>query len=133
MNEEVTIARPRCATLEVPGAHLYYEIGEQGPLVALVGAPMDADAFAPLANKLAADHTVLMCDPRGIHRSTVADPDADSTPEKRANDLAHLIEMANAGPAMVFGSSGGAVTALALVELRPDITTAVIAHEPPLG
>ena len=52
MNDEATITRPRRATLEVPGAHLFYEFRGQGPLVALVGAPMDADAFAPLAARL---------------------------------------------------------------------------------
>ena len=30
------------ATLEVPGARLYYEVRGAGPFVALVGAPMDA-------------------------------------------------------------------------------------------
>lgn len=122
----------RRATLSVPGANLYYEVRGRGPLIALVGAPMDADAFAPLADALATDHTVLTCDPRGIHRSTVTDPDADSTPETRANDLAHLIGAVNAGPAAVFGSSGGAVTALAFAQQHPDLASTVIAHEPPL-
>jgi len=125
-------ADPRCGVLRVPGARLYFEIRGQGPLIALVGAPMAADAFAPLADELAFAHTVLTSDPRGIGRSEVLDPDAESTPELRANDLVHLIEEADAGPAMVFGSSGGAVTALALLEQRPDLVSALIAHEPPL-
>ena len=125
-------ADPRCGVLEVPGARLYFELRGHGPLIVLVGAPMTAGAFAPLADELAIDHTVLTCDPRGIGRSEVLDPDADSTPELRANDLAHLIEEASTGPATVFGSSGGAVTALALLQQRPDLISALIAHEPPL-
>lgn len=130
-------ARPRAlnhrsARLPVAGAELYYEVRGQGPLMALIGAPMDADAFAPLANQLATDHTVLTSDPRGIHRSSVLDPEADSTPELRAADLARLIEAVDAGAATVFGSSGGAVTALALVQQRPDLVSTAIAHEPPL-
>ena len=35
-------------------------------------------------------------------------------------------------PAAVFGSSGGAVTALALVQAHPEQLHTVIAHEPPL-
>ncbi len=35
-------------TLDVPDASLYYELRGDGPLVALVGAPMDAGSFAPL-------------------------------------------------------------------------------------
>ena len=65
--------------LDVPGAHLYHEVRGRGPLVVLVAAPMDARAFAPLADLLATDHTVLTTDPRGINRSPVDDPDRDST------------------------------------------------------
>lgn len=119
-------------TLDVPGAHLYYEVRGSGPLVALVAAPMDAAAFAPLADLLATDHTVLTTDPRGINRSRVDDPDRDVTPEDRADDIARLIAHLDAGPAVVLGSSGGAVTALALAQARPELLTTVVAHEPPL-
>ncbi|MBD7999514.1 alpha/beta fold hydrolase [Oerskovia gallyi] len=119
-------------TLRVPGATLHHEVRGRGPLVVLVGAPMDADAFAPLADLLATDHTVLTTDPRGIHRSTVDDPDQDTPPQVRADDLARLLTHLDAGPATVVGSSGGAVTALALVQSRPDLVRTVVAHEPPL-
>lgn len=119
-------------TLDVPGARLHYEVRGAGPVVVLVGAPMDATSFAPLADLLAVEHTVLTTDPRGINRSTVADLDADSTPDLRAHDLSRLLAEVGAGPAYVFGSSGGAVTALALAQARPDQVHAVVAHEPPL-
>jgi pimeloyl-ACP methyl ester carboxylesterase len=120
------------STLEVPGARLHYEVRGKGPVVVLVGAPMDARSFAPLADLLAVDHTVLTTDPRGINRSAVDDPERDSTPQMRADDLARLLTHLDAGPAAVLGSSGGAVTALALVQARPDLVHTVIAHEPPL-
>lgn len=120
------------STLDVPGATLYYELRGSGPLVVLVAAPMDADSFAPLADLLAADYTVLTTDPRGINRSKVDDPGQDSTPELRADDLARLIEHVDLGAATVFGSSGGAVSVLALVQARPDLVHTAIAHEPPL-
>jgi pimeloyl-ACP methyl ester carboxylesterase len=119
--------------LEVPGARLHYEVRGQGSLVVLVGAPMDASAFAPLADLLAADYTVLTTDPRGINRSSVDDPDQDSTPQLRAGDLAQLLAHLDGGPATVLGSSGGAVTALALVQAHPGRVRTVIAHEPPLN
>ncbi|MFE4663582.1 alpha/beta fold hydrolase [Streptomyces sp. NPDC056716] len=119
-------------SLRVPGALLHYEVRGEGPLIVLVGAPMDAAAFAPLAELLATDHTVLTTDPRGIHRSTLDDPEQDSTPPLRADDLARLIAHVDAGPALVLGSSGGAVTALALAQAHPDHAHTVIAHEPPL-
>jgi pimeloyl-ACP methyl ester carboxylesterase len=119
-------------TLGVPDGRLYYEVRGAGPLVLLVGAPMGADAFAGLAELLAPEHTVLTTDPRGVGRSPLDDPEQDSTPELRADDLARLIAHLDVGPALVLGSSGGAVTALALAQAHPGRVTTVIAHEPPL-
>lgn len=118
--------------LSVPGAVLHFELRGTGPLLAIVGDPMDADAFAPLADLLATDHTVLTTDPRGIHRSPVLDPATPSTPPLRADDLARLLGHLALGPATVFGSSGGAATALALAQTAPELLTTVIAHEPPM-
>ncbi len=130
--QTTTQEEPVSAVLDVPDARLYYEVRGHGPLVALVAAPMGADAFAPLAELLATDHTVLTTDPRGIHRSPLHDPEQDSTPQARADDLARLIIHLDAGPAVVLGSSGGAVTALALTQTHPELVHTVIAHEPPL-
>lgn len=121
------------ATLRVPDATLHYEVRGEGPLVVLVGAPMDATFFAPLADLLAADHTVVTTDPRGVNRSRLDRPDQDSSPQQRADDLSRLLAHLGAGPATVFGSSGGAVTALALVLAHADQVRTVIAHEPPLN
>jgi pimeloyl-ACP methyl ester carboxylesterase len=117
--------------LAVPGARLHYELRGTGPLIALVGSPMDATSFAPLADLLATDHTVLTTDPRGINRSPLDEPSSESTPELRASDLAQLLSHVDRGPAAVLGSSGGAVTVLALAH-SPLVHT-VVAHEPPLG
>jgi pimeloyl-ACP methyl ester carboxylesterase len=119
--------------LAVPGARLYYELRGRGPLLAIVGAPMHSAPFAPLADLLASDHTVLTMDPRGHYGSAIDDPQADSTPELRADDLARLIRHVNAGPATVLGSSGGAVTTLALLQAHPELVQIAVAHEPPLG
>jgi pimeloyl-ACP methyl ester carboxylesterase len=125
-------APPVMGVLDVPGAALHYELRGTGPLLALVGDPMDADAFAPLADLMAGNHTVLTTDPRGIHRSPVSDPGSPSTPPLRADDLARLLKHLDQGPATVFGSSGGAATALALAQCAPELTSTVIAHEPPI-
>jgi pimeloyl-ACP methyl ester carboxylesterase len=119
-------------SLTVPGARLHYELRGAGPLVALVGSPMDAASFASLADLLATDHTVLTADPRGINRSPLDDPDSESTPELRADDLSRLLAHVDAGPAAVLGSSGGAATVLALAQTHPEQAHTVIAHEPPL-
>lgn len=120
-------------TLDVPGARLHYELRGSGPLLAMVGAPMPAAAFAPAAELLATDHTVLTMDPRGHHGSALDDPEQDSTPDLRADDLARILAHLDAGPAVVLGSSGGAVTTLALVQAHPELLSTAIAHEPPLN
>ncbi|WP_329396060.1 alpha/beta hydrolase [Streptomyces melanogenes] len=119
-------------TLDVPGARLYYEVRGSGPLLLVMGAPMDAGAFAPLADALASDHTVVTHDPRGISGSTLDDPEQDSTPELRADDVAALLDALGAETADVFGSSDGAVTGLALVARHPGRVGTLIAHEPPV-
>jgi pimeloyl-ACP methyl ester carboxylesterase len=119
-------------TLDVPGARLHYEVRGAGPLLLVMGAPMSAVAFAPLADALAGDHTVVTHDPRGISGSPLDDPGQDSTPELRADDVAALLDAVGAESADVFGSSGGAVTGLALVARHPGRVRTLVAHEPPL-
>lgn len=119
-------------TVDVPGARLYYEVRGSGPLLLVLGAPMSAAHFAPLADAMAGDHTVVTADPRGIANSVLADPTADSTPELRADDIAAILDALDAPTADVFGSSGGAVTGLALVARHPGRVRTLVAHEPPV-
>ncbi|BBX69974.1 alpha/beta fold hydrolase [Mycolicibacterium psychrotolerans] len=119
-------------SLDVPGARLHYEVRGSGPLLLVVGSPMTAAEFAPLAHALAGDRTVVTYDPRGFGSSPVDDPDGPSTPELRADDVAAILDDLGAASADVFGSSGGAVTGLALVARFPGRVRTLIAHEPPL-
>ncbi|MFD6952025.1 hydrolase [Nocardiopsis sp. TSRI0078] len=119
-------------SLETPDGTLYYEVRGQGPVLVLTGAPMGAGEFAPVADLLARDRTVLTHDPRGISRSPLNDPEQDSTPELRADDVAALLDALGADSADVLGTSGGAVTALALAQRHPDRVRTAVAHEPPL-
>ncbi|MFF0739741.1 alpha/beta fold hydrolase [Streptomyces sp. NPDC004111] len=123
---------PSTHTLPVSGGRLYYEVRGNGPLLLVVGSPMDASHFAPFADALASDRTVVTHDPRGISRSALDDPAQDSTPELRADDVAALLVALGAGSADVFGSSGGAVTGLALAVRHPGRVRTLVAHEPPL-
>ncbi len=118
--------------LDIPGGVLHYEVRGAGPVLLVVGAPMSAAAFAPLADALASDHTVVTHDPRGIASSRLDDIDEDSTPELRADDVAALLDAIGAESADVFGSSGGAVTGLALIARHPGRVRTLVAHEPPL-
>ncbi|MGV0813157.1 alpha/beta hydrolase [Mycolicibacterium boenickei] len=120
------------STVSVPGARLHYEVRGDGPLLLILGAPMAAAEFAPLAHALAVDHTVVTADPRGIAGSSVDDPTENSIPERRADDVAAILDDLGADSADVFGSSGGAVTGLSLVARHPGRVRTLVAHEPPL-
>ena len=123
-------------TLETAGAAIVYDV--QGPLPAdgrpplfMIGQPMDAGGFRALASHFP-DRTVITYDPRGLGRSVRTDGRNDSVPAVQASDVHAVIQALDAGPVEMFASSGGAVTALALVTAYPGDVTALVAHEPPL-
>ncbi len=124
---------PTSRLLKVPGASLYYQVQGSGPVIMLVGHPMGVSGFAAIAPLLAEDHTVVTYDPRGFARSTIDDPDQDAEPDLLADDVRRVLEEVGGGPASVFGSSGGAVTGLALVARYPSQVVTLVAHEPPLA
>jgi len=99
----------------------------------LIGHPMDSSGFAAMAPLLADDHTVVTYDPRGFGRSRIDDRDQDAEPDLLADDVRRVLEAVGGGPADVFGSSGGAVTGLALVARHPDHVRTLVAHEPPVA
>ncbi|MEW2353564.1 alpha/beta hydrolase [Spirillospora sp. NPDC029432] len=124
-------------TLQTPEADLVYDVrgplppaGGHPPLI-MIGQPMTADGFATLASHFP-ERTVITYDPRGLGRSTRKDGRDDHTPQTQAGDVHALIEALGAGPVEMFASSGGAVTALALVTAHPGDVTTLVAHEPPL-
>src|SRR5947208_9007859 len=123
---------PTTYTLDVPGARLYYERRGSGPLLLMIGSPMDSTGFAGLASALSDEYTVVTYDPRGIGSSSREDTTEDVTPEQQADDVHRLLSALGREPANVFGSSGGAVVGLALVTAHPGRVRTLVAHEPPV-
>src|SRR5436190_12216562 len=123
--------------LETPDVDIVYDV--HGPLptadgrppLFMIAQPMDASGFATLAS-LFSDRTVVTYDPRGLGRSIRKDGRVDNAPTVQADDVHAVIEALGAGPVEMFASSGGAVTALALVATYPADVTTLVAHEPPL-
>src|SRR6478609_7790568 len=124
-------------TLELADADIVYDA--HGPLPAadgraplfMIGQPMTAGGFGALASHFP-DRTVVTYDPRGLGRSTRRDGRADHSPAVQADDVHAVIEALGAGPVELFASSGGAVTALALVAAHPGDVVTLVAHEPPI-
>src|SRR6184192_2310514 len=123
--------------LVTAGADIVYDV--HGPLPAadgrpplfMIAQPMDASGFSTLASYFP-DRTVITYDPRGLGRSTRKDGRVDNDPTVQAGDVHRIIEALGVGPVEMFASSGGAVTALALVAAYPNDVTCLVAHEPPL-
>jgi pimeloyl-ACP methyl ester carboxylesterase len=125
------MSEPVTNTLQTPGAVLRYDVRKgDGPLLLMVGSPMDAVGFGTLAGYFT-DRTVVTYDPRGIARSERTDGAAETTPDEHADDLHRLIDALGGGPVDVFASSGGAVNALVLAARHPQQVRTLVAHEPP--
>ncbi len=131
-----TMTEPTTRTLDVPGAVLTYDVrandASTDPVLVLIGSPMGAGGFVTLAGHFP-DRTIVTYDPRGVERSTKADPSSQSTPEQHADDLHRIIAELGVGPVDLFASSGGAVNALAFVAKHPEQVRTLVAHEPPLA
>jgi pimeloyl-ACP methyl ester carboxylesterase len=124
-------------TLETTEVDIVYDV--QGPLptadgrppLFMIGQPMDASGFRALASYFP-DRTVVTYDPRGLGRSVRKDGRVDHLPSIQADDVHAVIRALGVGPVEMFASSGGAVTALAIVAAYPNDVTVLVAHEPPL-
>jgi pimeloyl-ACP methyl ester carboxylesterase len=124
-------------TLETAEADIVYDV--EGPLptadgrppLFMIGQPMDASGFRTLASYFP-DRTVITYDPRGLGRSMRKDGEVGNVPTTQADDVHAVIGTLEVGPVEMFASSGGAVTALALVAAYPNDVTVLVAHEPPL-
>jgi pimeloyl-ACP methyl ester carboxylesterase len=121
-------------TLEVEGAHLYYEKRGTGPLLLMIpGASGSSDAYDGVADCLATHLTVVTYDRRGFSRSQL-NGQQDDTHRLRTDvdDAARLLERFGSGPAIVFGSSSGAIVAPDLLVRQPSLVSTLVPHELPL-
>jgi pimeloyl-ACP methyl ester carboxylesterase len=123
--------------LQTTGADIVYDVhgplptaGGRPPLF-MIGQPMAASGFSTLASYFP-DRTVITYDPRGLGRSARSDGRTDQSPTVQAQDVHAVIAALGTGPVEMFASSGGAVTALALVAAYPNDVKTLVAHEPPL-
>lgn len=118
---------------DVNGTSLYYERRGTGPSVVLItGATGDAAWYEEAAGILSDEFSVITYDRRANSRSPRPSGWTSTSIREQADDAAALVEALGIGPAAVFGSSGGAVIALALLEHHPDTVRGVVLHEPPL-
>ncbi|CAM5457070.1 alpha/beta hydrolase [Streptomyces hirsutus] len=132
-----TVMSAHAQTLRTSEADLVHDVlgplptADGRPPLFMIGQPINLAGFRALASYFP-ERTVVTYDPRGIGRSVRRDGRVDHSPALQAADVHAVIEALGAGPVEMFASSGGAVTALALVEKYPGAVTTLVAHEPPL-
>jgi pimeloyl-ACP methyl ester carboxylesterase len=101
-------------------------------LVLIPGGNGDAGPFTQLASELAGRFMVVSYDRRGFSRSSLETPPDERRLETDSDDVIRLIDQHTQDPALVFGSSSGAIVGLDVITRYPDRVSKLVAHEPPL-
>jgi N-formylmaleamate deformylase len=117
--------------LQVDGLRLHYTRtgGDKPPFVMVHGFSDDGLCWTPFAELFADDYDVIMPDARG-HGFSEA-PERGYTPKEQANDLIGIIKALGLHKPLILGHSMGAVTALALAAIKPDLPGAILLEDPP--
>lgn len=111
---------------------LYHEVRGAGPVILLVPpTPGDGGQFQALAAALDS-FTVVTYDRRGTSRSPKPPGWSTTTVAEQADDAAGLLRRVTSVPAVVYGTSNGAMVALELALRHPEIVSTALLHEMPL-
>src|ERR1700733_6954198 len=96
--------------IETNGATIHTRAGGQGPaMILLHGFGTTGDMWVPLASVLAADHTVIVPDLRGLGLSAVADHGFEKT--NQAKDIAEVLDALHIAHTDVVGNDIGNMVA----------------------
>jgi pimeloyl-ACP methyl ester carboxylesterase len=111
------------------GSDLYHEeVGEGVPILLIHPSGATASTWGRAVEELARIGRVITYDRRGYARSGGEPVRKVST---HTADAAGLLEFLGAEPAVVVGTSSGAMIAIDLAVRRPDLVRAAIEHEGP--
>jgi pimeloyl-ACP methyl ester carboxylesterase len=113
-------------TIAIDGCTLHYELlGSGPPLVLTPGGRGGLDFVRPLAEKLAAQHRVLIWDRRNCGNSDLWLHRSPAEQEIWADDLAHLLRSLGMAPAILAGGSAGARVSLMTALRHPEVVKAL--------
>lgn len=115
----------------VNGLSLHYTRtgGAKPPVVLAHGFTDHGLCWTPVAQVLEPEYDLIMVDARGHGHSDA--PELGYGPVDHANDLAGVIAALELQRPAVLGHSMGAVTALTLAGLYPDLPGAILLEDPP--
>jgi pimeloyl-ACP methyl ester carboxylesterase len=116
-------------SVRVDGCDLYYEeVGEGVPILLIHPSGSTASTWGSAVDELSRIGRVITYDRRGYAR-TGGEPVHSVSPHTA--DAAALLERVGTAPAIVVGTSSGAMIAVDLAVRRPDLVQTVIEHEGP--
>jgi pimeloyl-ACP methyl ester carboxylesterase len=117
--------------ITVNGTRLYVRVGGQGPAVVLLhGYGETGDMWAPLAAKLATNHTVIVPDLRGMGLS---DHPANGFDKKNQGvDIAGVLDTLKIGKVDVVAHDIGNMVAYAFAAQQPERVTKLVLMDAPV-
>lgn len=111
------------------GSDLYHEeAGEGVPILLIHPSGATASTWGSASDELSRIGRVIAYDRQGYARTGGEPPRSIST---HTHDAAAILESLRTPPAVVVGTSAGAIIAIDLAVRRPDLVQAVVAHEAP--
>jgi pimeloyl-ACP methyl ester carboxylesterase len=141
----LSLADPACAWAGVPpypagfktqmiatnGAVIYVRVGGQGPAVVLLhGYGETGDMWAPLAARLARDHTVIAPDLRGMGLSD--HPAGGYDKKTQGRDVSGILDALNIGKVALVTHDIGNMVGFAFAEEQPDRVTRFVLMDAPV-
>lgn len=113
------------------GAKIYVRTGGAGPAVVLIhGFGDTGEMWGPLAARLAANHTVIVPDLRGMGKSSRAASGYDK--KSQAGDIRTIVEKLGHDRAAVVGHDIGTMVAYAYAARYPDKVTKLVVMDAPV-
>jgi pimeloyl-ACP methyl ester carboxylesterase len=121
----------RTQMVETNGTSLYVRTGGTGPAVVMLhGFGDTGDMWAPIAARLARDHTVIVPDLRGMGLS--AHPDAGYTKKNQARDIAGVLDHFKIDKADLITHDIGNMVGYAFAAQYPERVTRWVVIDAPL-
>ncbi|EJL90425.1 putative hydrolase or acyltransferase of alpha/beta superfamily [Herbaspirillum sp. CF444] len=118
-------------TITTNGARIHVRVGGQGPAVVMLhGYGETGDMWAPLAAKLAATHTVIVPDLRGMGLSD--HPATGYDKKNEARDIAGVLDTLKIGKVDVVAHDIGNMVAYAFTAEQPERVTRLVLMDAPL-
>lgn len=121
----------RTQDIQTDGATIHVRVGGKGPAVVLLhGFGDTGDMWAPLANDLARDHTVVVPDLRGMGLSS--HPQGGFDKRTQAADVRTVLTKLGIDHASVVGHDIGTMVAYAYAARYPDKTDRLVVMDAPV-